>query len=448
MTPHPWLRNAPWLIFPVALLARVAFGIAFVGLNAPPGPGTDADEYETCAWNLSQGRGYRGPAANVPDPDHPTAFRPPGTSAAWAPLHYVFGRRYDTIRVLHAFAGAATAVLIYLLGKRCHGRAAGILAGGFFAINPTALFHANSLMSETLATLWLTAHLAVSLRFADDRRVSTAILAGLLLGAAILTRPNFALLIPLHAVWAFWIVRTHAVGDVARVGSDLEGHLAPRRPFWRGLAVALAIPAVAALCLSAWVARNRVVMGAYVVATVNGGPLLSGNNDVTANDPKYMGYELYEGNLPQYKEILAEAGLKGEVERDRVARRLAWEWVSANTDKLPRLLWHKFLRSWTPFMQPHTPARERLAMLVSWGPILVLFAIGVFPALVGYLRDHHAGWLLHLALLGFVVLTLVYYGCSRFRAPYEPACVVIAAATLARLVQGWPLRRSWRGVWP
>src|SRR5437762_3127005 len=97
--------RALWTIVGAGLAIRIVLAIA-LGLNKAPEPGSDQAEYDQYAWNVAQGRGYRGISPDVPDKDHLTAYRPPGTSLAWAGLYRLFGHRYDIVRLLHCVAGA------------------------------------------------------------------------------------------------------------------------------------------------------------------------------------------------------------------------------------------------------------------------------------------------------------------------------------------------------
>jgi hypothetical protein len=69
-------------------------------------------------------------------------------------------------------------------------------------------------------------------------------------------------------------------------------------------------------------------------------------------------------------------------------------------------------------------------MLFSWGPIVALFLIGAIPTLITLLRHRHPGWLLHLTILHFFMLSVVFFGNSRYRYPLEPLFIIIAVKTL------------------
>src|SRR5262249_16142769 len=68
--------------------ARIGLAIAH-GLSAAPEANSDADEYDTYAWNLAEGNGYRGMSPDVADRNHLTAYRPPGTSLLMAGIYRV-----------------------------------------------------------------------------------------------------------------------------------------------------------------------------------------------------------------------------------------------------------------------------------------------------------------------------------------------------------------------
>ena len=201
---------------------------------------------------LAQGRGYRGLSPDVADQDHLTAYRAPGTSVVWAGLYALFGHRYDVVRVFHGVVGAAGVVLVFGIGRRCFGASTGLVAAAIWAVMPTALHSSASLLAEPLGTVWLLAHVWALLLLAERPGWGRAGISGALLGAAILTRPNFVLLVPLEALWALWQFRGH----------------------WGSALRALAVPLVGVLALAPWTARNYVRFGHFIPLTTSGGSAL------------------------------------------------------------------------------------------------------------------------------------------------------------------------------
>jgi 4-amino-4-deoxy-L-arabinose transferase-like glycosyltransferase len=399
-------RQAAIVLAGIGFAVRLGLAIYF-GLNEAPVPGSDQHEHDIYSWNLAQGRGFRGPSADVADPDHLTAWRVPGSSFVWAGLYNVFGHRYDVIRIANCFAGALAVWLTYEIGRQCFNPFVGLVAAAIYAVFPTALIFAIDLLSEPLGTLWFLASIWMCLLWAERPTWPRAVVAGLLLGFTILTRPSTGLMLPMVTVWALW---------------QMLGQ-------WRTMAQACVIPLMTVLVFVPWIIRNYIVFDAFVpIATSGGAGLLQGNNDVVVTDPRYFGYSYWDTSIPEYREALQTAG--NEVERDRRARSLAIQWLRDNPDKWWFLIRAKFWRSLTPFLQSHSPQLYKIGMLLGWGPILVLFALAFFPTLWRFLRNGEPGWIIHVGILHYIFGSIIFFGFARYRQPVEPLCIILAVTVI------------------
>ncbi len=398
----------------VVLGSTLRAGLAMrLGLNTPPEPGSDAKEYDTYAWNVAQGRGYRGLSPDVVDQDHLTAYRPPGPSLVLAGLYRVFGHRYDVVRISNCLMSAATILLVFGIGRRCFNDKVGLLAAAVYTVWPLSLIYAIQIASEPLGTLLFLGFLLACLRFAERPTWGRAAVAGILLGLAILTRPNPVFMIPLTGLWALWQFRRD------------------RRALLKGLA----IPVLAIATMVPWWVRNYQVFHTFIpLSTMGGSGLLQGNNRIVATDPDYHGYSIWDTQIPEYADALKSAG--DEVERDRRAKQFAIQWLKDNPDKWFSLAVAKLVRGWTPFLQPSSPRLYRLGTLLSWGPVLVLFLIAVVPTLVGFLRSGHPGWLIHLAIASSLIINLMFWGETRYRHSIEPLCILLAAQAVVFALTG------------
>lgn len=132
------------------------------------------------------------PGGFIPSPVRPGAASPicaPGMSVLMAPLALAFGK--DAIFWLTPIAAGALVLAAFVIGRQLAGAAAGLTAAILTATSPIVLYQTVQPMNDILtAALWLGA-LALS-------RWSAA--AGVLIGLAILVRPNLA---PLAIVLAF-----------------------------------------------------------------------------------------------------------------------------------------------------------------------------------------------------------------------------------------------------
>ena len=399
------------LLFAVALALRVAVA-AWQGLAAPPTPGADDNENITYATTLADHGEFRGMSPDVADQDHLTAYRTPGTSLVYAAIFRIFGHHVAIVRLFNCLWGAIARLLVLAIGREVASETVAWIAAAVWAVYPHALLYSGSLLSESLGLVTFLAFLLLALRFARDARWQTAALAGLLLGIAILVHPARLFMVPFVMIWAAWIFRRRM----------------------RQLIYAALIPGVAALTVIPWTIRNYVVFHQFIPLSTGGGSaMLQGNNRLVVTDPKLFGYSVWDTSIPEYADSLRGAG--NEIARDKMAGRFANDWIKHNRNYWPFLVKAKLVRGFTPFLQPESPRLYRLAELVSWGPVLLLMVLGFIPTWIRAARGGGAGWLLHLGVLHFVVVTVMFFGNSRYRYTIEPLAILIAAMTAATFVE-------------
>jgi 4-amino-4-deoxy-L-arabinose transferase-like glycosyltransferase len=410
-----WYSRILIVLMIMGLALRIAIGV-HGGLAAPPVAGSDSSEYDSYAWNLAQGKGYSGISPDVTRADgqlqvHPTAYRVPGTSVLWAGLYRSFGHRYSVVRILYCILDTLTILLIYGIGRRCFDDSVALLAAAIYAVWPTALMYSSQLQSEPLYTFLFCCFILVVLQFAQRPSWPRSIAAGVLLGLAMLTRGNAVVMAALMIPWSVWQFRR-----------------TPRLVV-RGVAISF----VALAMLTPWTIRNYEVFHALIPFDTGGGDVLLGSyNRIVAYNPIYYGYWIYPTTeLPEYRAQITAPN--NEVIRDHVETQLAKQWISDH----PQTWWHlaesRFVRSWTPFLQSQSPKLYRIVMLATWGPILILFALGFFPSAIYFLRTNNPGWILHVGVLHFVLTAVIFWGASRFRFPVEGLCIILASATLVWL---------------
>jgi len=130
----------------------------------------------------------------------PELRRPPGYALFAAGTILLFGDDLRALAFVQQALGVATALLVYGLGRVTFGRASGLLAGLLVALNGALIVSGQSIMTETVFTFLLLGLLLALLQAGRSQHWAWALLAGLLLGAAALTRPvaqALVLLVPL-----------------------------------------------------------------------------------------------------------------------------------------------------------------------------------------------------------------------------------------------------------
>jgi 4-amino-4-deoxy-L-arabinose transferase-like glycosyltransferase len=319
-------------------------------------------------------------------------------------------------RLLNVVVGVAVVVLILVVGTQWFGRRVGLVAGGIAAVYPPLLLADTSLMSEPLALLLLLGALAlVKHSGSPTTRWGWAVLAtGLLLGAALLTRP-----ITLVAVPVF-------------VAMVLQQGRSPNRVRMVAL---LAVGIVAVLL--PWETRNLTTFDTTVLLTTQTGPHLAGvYNDTVRNDTKFPA-QWRPANLdPTDAKILADHQLN-EPRLDAALRTQVGRFIRAHPTYVARVAYYNVRRllglgGWQIEKQGvqagygQRGPQAALELLAFW-----LVAAAAIAGLS--LRHEPRDVLLWLVPLCLAVPAILITAEVRFRQPLEPFFVLAAALALVRV---------------
>lgn len=415
---HPSRRPAglrAWLgvLLLGALGLRIAAAFAVTGYAARAGKPCvfgDTAIYVALARTIAEGTTYEVRQWGVPH----FALRTPGYPAFLAACRMVFGPNLLAARLVQAVLGVGTVVLVGRLTVTVLGRSSrqpAIIAAGLAAVEPFVVAMAALVLSEAVflplmvAGLW---GLAVLWRRSPadptpTRPLAVAVLTGLAMAGAILTRPSWALFVPL--VLVAWVVGT----DRAMRGT------AGRR--------AALVALVVALAMTPWWVRNARVVGRFVPTAL------------------WVGASLYDGINPgadgssdmRFVDDPAVRGL-GEEEQDRHFRTQAGEFARAHPGRVLELALIKFGRFWSPWPNADT-LRNRWVAVGSAAvtlPVYALIAVGVWDRR----RDFRALVLLGGPLAYFCGLHLVFVSSIRYRIPGLVPALGLAGLGWWRLT-GW-----------
>ncbi|HLC02098.1 MAG TPA: hypothetical protein VJK02_03615 [Anaerolineales bacterium] len=315
-------------IFTFGLAPRLA--LACVYLHAPIGL-DDMYQYDMLARSIAAGKGYRWyqrqdveflqpylrrfydiqlTPSEVPEDGYITTFRAPGYPLFLAGAYVLTGVSYRLagVRVVQAFLTAALAPLTALLALKLGlTRRAAVFAGMAMAVYPVLWMYPLGLGSENLFMPLLLAAILLLLDAVTRGSRPVLVASGLVLGAAILTRPALTLFLPLAGLWTW------------------------RRTGFRA-AVLTTLAAVAVL--TPWVIRNSLVLGrpAFVENT--------------------LGYNLFVGYHPE-----GDGGFVNEIgviptrflddaERDRWTMQQAIGFIRSDPGRVPELLARRLVYFW------------------------------------------------------------------------------------------------------
>jgi 4-amino-4-deoxy-L-arabinose transferase-like glycosyltransferase len=402
-----WFPHAA--LFALGLLLRVVWVIA---IDRDGFAFNDSIMYHTTAMSLSDGNGY------VPLTGGPTARWPPGYSTLLGGLYWLFGQEPLVGELFNALVGAITIVLLMLVVERTLDRGTAIVAGAMLAVLPGPILWTDVLVSETLYT---------------------AVFVTMLL-VVVSARPT----------WGWFLATGAVIGIGALVrGEALTWLLLPvavwwRVVPWRQLARVTAVAVVAVVVvLAPWTIRNAAVMDAFVpVATNASQTLWSGHNADATGGQVYppAGYEERFGpSLPER-----------ELESSKALRNDAIEYMFTHPLRelqlIPLKLIHlnrgdSYVLDWVNDTgevrsPPISPINvERIGVIADAGyyALLTLTVLGVFLLGRTFWRSPIGRVVATSFLTALFLYGFLYYGNYRYRMPYEPVMIVVAATLVTRM---------------
>ncbi len=345
-------------------------------------PVYDAVAYEQIAANLERGEGFTvGASATQPSSNYS-----PGLPLIASGIYGVSGGVHERLaRVVLALIGSLAVLFTYLIGRRLSGPMAGLIGAAAVAIYPALLEYGGMLMSEPLATTLLAGAVLAMLWATDKEGLLRWALAGALLGALALARPEYLAVAILLAV----------VAGLRGIG---EG--------WRpALGQAAVLLAGVVLVVGPWTLRNAIALDRFVPISTGGGQVLfAGSYLPSGGDPEEVGREVLERHPGLTRRLAAEyappgAGLDAVLARVRLEQILAalaeqrypgmetdralarmgrerlWDHVSGEPISYAGFLAAKLWRVWGH--GPREVMRIPVWELLQWA-LLALGLVGVF----------------------------------------------------------------------
>jgi len=346
-------------------------------------------------------------------------YHPPGFYYFLAGVYLAFGHSYLAVRIVQAFLGVLTCLFVYLLGRDLFGRYAGLFASAFAALYPPLVFYCAVLLTETLSTCLLagaTWLLLRSSRTPVHHQAGTLLAAGLLFGMAGLTRSVLLIALPAGLAWRLWID-----GSWTRVRETIT------------IAVALCLPVLAVIAPIAW--RNYQLHGELVPISTNGGVnffLGHGGSPAWKNEIRGVPSDYHEGDP-----LVGISG-RSAAEEEAYFYALGWQYIRTHPLSLVRDLGDK-LRSmyWDSDYWPATETQADLLRRVdrvAWQVLALPLAL-LSPLLLTQ-SSRRAALLPALLLASSLVIPGVFWAQTRFRVPFLPFAIVLAAAAALRLARG------------
>jgi 4-amino-4-deoxy-L-arabinose transferase-like glycosyltransferase len=364
--------------------------------------------YHLSADRIGAGDGFKDPFLDRLGVPYPTALHPPAWPGLLGAVAFFGGTSVLTQRIVGCVVGALVIVVLGYLGRQVAGERVGYVTAVLAALTPDLIGADASLMAETLYGLFVALALLLAVRAGRRLTPKVALLLGIVLGLAALTRGEGLFLVPLLAL-------PLAVTTLTRQ---------------RLACTALVLAGVAVVVLP-WTARNWTTFGQPVLISTNDSTVLAGANCASTYARPQIGY--WDLNC------IAARNLKlNEAQQADVWRKQGSEYAKAHRGRLITVVAPvRILRTWDlwePWKQVgFAEGRDRHLQQVG----TVVFFVEALAAIAGlvFLRRRRLSTAILLApVLVVTVTSAIGFGMPRFRHAGELAVIVLAAVAVDRLL--------------
>jgi len=398
----------------IAVFLLVIFGISMAyAFGFRITPVADARWYDTIAWNLAQGKGFKVGDTNALAEDPAIAIVGPGYVYSLAGLYRLFGHHLEAAWIAQALLHTLNAFLVFLLARKILAPAGGhwgfsLLAAALYGLNPDLIQLAAMLLTETLfLSLLILAALGI-VTYVADAAVKTALGTAVLLACAILVRP--IALLPLLLFLGILVIRKK----------------------WALLPAVLLIQA---LFLGGWAWRNYSVYDRFVLLTAAGG------------------YDLWVGNNPDAdgephptEEITNYTSEHGILEADRYGMEQYLTFLTSDPGGFLKLQAVKTAKFFSVIRTSawwfHLSGIARILTFLLSAPFYFTYLLLGGAGVVSSLRKGPAAArILSLLALSVPAVVIPIIVTSRMRYPMYPFLVVMSVLAVLRFRQGELPRR-------
>jgi 4-amino-4-deoxy-L-arabinose transferase-like glycosyltransferase len=393
------------------LLIRVAVLTQTTGLGTPI---IDEQHYTQLAGNLLQDNGFAW------GPSQPTSIRPPVYPAFVAAIWSIAGENnYQAVRVVQVVLSALTAWVVLLIGREYFSDTTGRIAAAVTWLYPSLIFFNVTLLTETLYTFLLMLFVLFLARSIHSSRLTTAAVAGAVLGLVCLTRSS---LWPLPLVLCPFLL------------------VALSAPVPRRIAVAVVLLAGYTAVVAPWAVRNTRLQGVLtIVDTMGGLNLRMGNYEYTPEDRMWDAVSI-EGERSWAHALRQERPGQSltEGEKDKWAQRKAFQYMVAHPGTTLRRCVIRLADFWGLEREFAAGVAHGMFVPPRWvgiaasGAMVISFIVIALTGTTGIWLARPRSWRADVALLlpatAIMAAHALTFGHSRYHIPLIPILALYASA--------------------
>ncbi|MEA2063700.1 MAG: glycosyltransferase family 39 protein, partial [Gemmatimonadota bacterium] len=431
----PWIKDSllPYLFrwgcaHPRTVLFTAVFALyipswIFMPQDITVMGGGDAAEYVNLAHSMLDGKGFW------------SFYRAPLYPALLTVPIKLFGDDLFYFRMMNALFHAVTLVLLFSVTEKLSSRRTGWIFGACFLAYPHFAYQAANILTESLFMVLVAG--TVSLLYRKELSFKTIVLAGLLSGLAMLTRPNFILFPPLAAGYLWY-----------------KGNFR-----WKGISRCVLYLAFTVMAVSPWTCFNYIRSGGTNILVTSGGGynFWLGNSIFTMdqffvnrgnNLGGYLGVDPPETRQMTEKERIHPGKFQNPFlnigQQEKLFYYQSREVILSHPLLFAKLYAVKFLNALRPWSDSRSRYNENLLkILVTTAFYLPLFVLGLAGMYLLWRKRTPRIGVLILPIVATFCFLVLFWPSQRFRVPLmDPYLMIFCSFTIERLIDYFKNRYS------
>lgn len=362
-------------------------------------------------------------------------FRAPFYPYFLAFLSFITGSSIFWSKFLQLLLCGGTAYFIFKLAAYLFNQRVALVAGIIYALYGTLLYYEVMFLIPVLFVFFLTWGMYRLIVFRESHSIKTWLVTGIIFGLAAISRPNILIVMPVLAIWLFFITdKTLSISN--RI----------KRPFFVFIGVVLMIIPVTI--------RNVIVTDEFTLLSTQGGVNFYIGNNPVANGLSMAMPEVDLNESLSWDQFIpatlsAAQKEKGmaltEAEASSFWTAKTVDFIINNPGKFIELTWKKSVYLMSGFENSdnsdiyYERGKSYLYSALLWnyglrfpfGLLFPLFIVGVFLIR----KDYKKLLPLYLFILAYIPTIVLFLVTARHRLPLIPFLIIIAAAGIIKAVE-------------
>ncbi len=351
-------------------------------------------------------------------------FRAPFYAYFLGLIYAVFGPSLAVTKIIQHIIGSATCSLIFLFAEKYFGRRVAIMSGLVSAFYWVLIYFEDELLLDSLLVLFSLLLIWSLMRAAEKTTGKSFFIAGIFLGLAAVTRPNFLGIWPVILVWMFIVFGKRYKWVLARFTLLSLGCLIFILPVTlRNIIVGHDTVLIASQGgINFYIGNNKHATGATAIMPEFGSTWQYADCEYLAKlETARLGQNMKPSEVSSFYYRRALRFMSEDPGRwlGLILKKLSYFWNSYEISNNQNLYFFRQFASVTGILPP-------LFFIIS--PLSIIGLVSIF-------RRERIYHIIGYFIIAYMLTVVAFFVTSRFRLPVLPLLIILASSALFKIIE-------------